>query len=262
MNPNQNKTALVTGASGGIGESLARQLAANGYALVLVARSRNKLEEIASQLKQQHNTNTVVIETDLSLPNATEQLVQEIKNQNLHINLLVNNAGIGSYGLFHQLDAGEQQRILMLNIVALTMLTRALLPDMVARGAGKIMNVASTAAFMPGPLMAVYYASKAYVLSFSEALSEELIGTGVTVTTLCPGPTTTDFQVRAEMTESKLVRGKNLMTSNEVAMLGVAAMERGQRIVIPGAMNQLQAFSPRIVPRALMPKIVKRIQEK
>jgi short-subunit dehydrogenase len=184
----------------------------------------------------------------------------ELETRGLDVDVLVNNAGIGEYGEFALGDPIKQQHMISLNVMTLTMLTRALLPKMLEHKSGRIMNVASTAGFMPGPLMSVYYATKAYVLSFSEALAEELVGTGVTVTALCPGPTESDFQARADMQDSKLVKGKTLMTCKEVSEEGVAALERGQRVVIPGFINQIQALTSRFLPRAIVPGIIKNVQ--
>ncbi len=254
------KTALITGASGGIGEALARSLAQHGYNLILVARTASKLEALGAELTAKNGVETVSISSDLSAFDASEKLIAELETRKLNVDVLVNNAGFADYGEFATGDPIKQQQMISLNILTLTMLTRHLLPKMLERKFGRIMNVASTAAFMPGPLMSVYYASKAYVLSFSEALGEELLGTGVTVTALCPGPTESDFQARADMQESKLVQGKTLMTSREVAEQGVAALERGQRVVIPGIMNQIQAQVSRFLPRAIVPGIIKNIQ--
>ncbi len=254
------KTALITGASGGIGEALARTLAQHGYDLILVARTMGKLEALGAELSAKNGIQTTSISSDLSAFDASEKLIAELETRNLNVDVLVNNAGFGEYGEFATGDPIKQQQMISLNILTLTMLTRHLLPKMLERKFGRVMNVASTAAFMPGPLMSVYYASKAYVLSFSEALGEELLGTGVTVTALCPGPTESDFQARAAMQDSKLVQGKTLMTSREVAEQGVAALERGQRVVIPGIMNQIQAQAARFLPRAIVPGIIKNIQ--
>jgi uncharacterized protein len=254
------KTALITGASGGIGEALARVLAQHGYDLILVARTISKLEALGAELSAKNGIQTFSISSDLSAFDASEKLIADLETRKLNVDVLVNNAGFGEYGEFATGDPVKQQQMISLNILTLTMLTRALLPKMLERKFGRIMNVASTAAFMPGPLMSVYYASKAYVLSFSEALGEELLGTGVSVTALCPGPTESDFQARASMQESKLVQGKTLMTSREVAEQGVAALERGQRVVIPGIINQIQAQAARFLPRAIVPGMMKNIQ--
>ncbi len=253
---NAQPIALVTGASGGIGEAIARELHPK-YKLILVARSQDKLQKLSQELG-----GAEVIALDLSVPDATRQLTGELTARGLQVDALVNNAGFADYGEFWGADLAKLEQMLMLNMVTLTLLTRALLPNMVARKSGKVMNVASTAAFMPGPLMAVYYASKAYVLSLSEALSEELHGTGVSVTALCPGPVESGFQARAAMQDSKLLSSpmNPMMSGAEVARQGVAAMEAGARVVIPGLSNQLLTLMPRLVPRAFVPGMVKNAQ--
>jgi uncharacterized protein len=257
-----SQTALVTGASGGIGEDLARELAARQYNLVLVARSADKLEALGQELRQKYGIESTIIAMDLSTPDAAERLNKELETRQLSIDVLINNAGFADYGEFWNLDGNKTAQMLHLNITTLTMLSRTLLPGMVARKKGRIMNVASTAAFMPGPLMSVYYASKNYVLALSEGLSEELAGTGVTVTALCPGPVETGFQARAAMENSKLLKNpmNPMMASHEVAKQGIAALERGQRVIIPGTMNQLLAMVPRWLPRAIVPRMVKNAQ--
>lgn len=257
--PNR-KTALVTGASGGIGKSIARELAAQKHDLILMARSQDKLEALGNELAQKHGITATAIALDLSTPTAARDIVRELEARGLRVDVLINNAGFADFGEFAASDPVKQEQMLHLNITTLTMLTRFLLPGMIERKFGRVMNVASTAAFMPGPLMSVYYATKAYVLSFSEAIAEELIGTGVSVTALCPGPTESGFQARAAMQDSKLVQGKSLMSSAEVVREALSALERGQGVVIPGFMNQLQALLPRLLPRALVPGIVKNAQ--
>jgi uncharacterized protein len=251
-------TALVTGASGGIGEALAREFAANKHDLVLVARSESKLRTLADELAAKHGITADVIAADLGASDAVATLVAALGDR--RIDVLVNNAGVGTYGPFHETDAVKLEQMLQINMVALTSLTRALLPSMVERKSGKVLNVASTAAFMPGPLMAVYYATKAYVLSLGEALQEELKGTGVTVTTLCPGPIATGFQAEADMGSSKLVKGKQLMSAETCAKVAVSKTLRGATVVIPGFVNRLQATSPRFLPRRLVPGMVRRAQ--
>ena len=245
---NSKPIALVTSASGGIGKAIARELAPN-YQLVLVARSADKLNALAAQLI---GAETIVL--DLSIADAVQKLTRELETRNLDIGVLVNNADCGEFWLA---DPKKLEETIMLNVVTLTMPTRALLPAMAARKAGKVMNVASTAAFMPGPLMVVYYASKAFVLSFSEELS----GTGVSVTALCPGPVSMGFQNTAAMQDSKLLSNP-LMDSASVARAAVKALEYKQRVVIPGTSNQLLALLPRFVPRALIPGIVKNAQSR
>jgi short-subunit dehydrogenase len=251
-------TALVTGASGGIGEALARELAAHGHDLVLVARSADRLRSLADELGGARGIGAEVIVADLGSPGGSQIVVDALGGR--RIDVLVNNAGIGSFGTFHETEPAQLEQMMQLNMVALTALTRALVPGMVERGDGRILNVASTAAFMPGPLMAVYYATKAYVLSLGEALHQELKGTGVTVTTLCPGPIATGFQAGADMESSKLVRGRTLMTPETCAKVAVRALLRGRGVVIPGWKNRVQAMSPRFLPRRFVPGIVERAQ--
>ncbi|HZI13061.1 MAG TPA: SDR family oxidoreductase [Myxococcus sp.] len=258
----QRQTALITGASSGIGLDFAWLFAEAGHDLVLVARGEEKLQALAKEVEAKHGVRAVALPADLADPAAPARLVEALKARGLQVDVLVNNAGFGGYGAFVQADAEEQQRMIQVNVLALTVLTRLLLPDMVARKTGRVLNVASTAAFQPGPLMAVYYATKAYVLSFSEALGNELEGTGVTVTCLCPGPTKTGFQGRAKMEESKLVKGKEMMDSRTVARAGLEALVRGQAVVIPGFMNKMLAASVRFLPRAAATRIVRNIQER
>jgi uncharacterized protein len=253
-------TALITGASGGIGLELARIFAAQNYNLVLVARSENKLREIANELQQHHNVTIRVLAKDLSQPSAPDEIFHELQAQNIPVDVLVNNAGFGSYGPFWETPLDNELQLLQLNIVALTHLTKLFLPGMRQRRKGKILNVASTAAFQPGPLMAVYYASKAYVLSFSQALSEELRGSGVTVTALCPGPTTSGFQERAAMQSSKLIEA-NMMTSRQVAVAGFRGLMRGKDVIVPGLQNKALGILAKYLPTSVALKIVKRAQE-
>lgn len=259
----QPATALITGASGGIGEAIARQLAARGAHLILVARSEGKMQELSQELSAQHGITAHVIALDLTRPDAGEVLEREVAARQLTVDILVNNAGFGGFSEFWTQDAGEINRMVAVNIAALTDLTRRFLPAMVTRGRGRVLNVASTAAFMPGPLMAVYYASKAYVLSFSEAVNEELRGTGVSVTALCPGPVATGFQDTASLGESKLMSAgvrMAMLSADEVAKLGVDAMLRGQAVLVAGGLNRVQTLMPRLLPRAAMTRLLARIQ--
>jgi len=254
-------TALVTGASGGIGEELARLFAADGHSLVLVARSRDKLSALAEELSDRHNVNARVLPADLARAEAPREIFEELQSDAVTVDALVNNAGIGSYGLFAETDAKTELDLLQINVVALTHLTKLFLPQMIARRRGYVLNVASTAAFQPGPLMAVYYASKAYVLSFSEALANETSGTGVRVSVLCPGPTETGFVAAAGMGESKLFDA-NVMSARAVAVEGYRGMLSGKTIVIPGLRNRLLASGYRFAPRGLITKVVRGIQER
>ena len=242
--------ALVTGASGGIGLEIARVLAPD-HDLVLVARSAAKLETLSEELGGAR-----VIAADLSDPSAVAKIVAEVPS----VDVLVNNAGVGDFGEFANADVDRTLAMIQLNVTSVTALARHYLPGMLERGSGRILNVASTASFLPGPLMAVYYATKAYVLSFSEAIAEEVRGSGVTVTALCPGPTGTGFQAAADMELSPLVAGKKLPSAAEVAAHGVAAMNKGDAIVVPGFMNKVMASSVRITPRPVIRRLVHKLQ--
>lgn len=253
-------TALVTGASSGIGLELANCLARGGYDLVLVARNREKLKQVASTLSHRHNVRVLILVKDLSRPAAPQKVFEELQRANVQIDVLVNNAGLGIYGPFVKGDVDQMLSVVQVNVTALTHLTRLFLPSMLERGQGRVLNVASTAAFQPGPLMAVYFASKAYVLSLSEALSNETEGSGVSITCLCPGPTQSDFQNRAQMSTSKLSES-NLMSASQVANIGYRAMMRGQALVIPGKNNAFWAWFTRLLPRSTTPKIVRRVQD-
>jgi short-subunit dehydrogenase len=253
-----NQTALITGASGGIGLDLAKLFAADGYNVILVARSADKLGLLASALKGQYNIDAVAVPIDLADPAAPEELFRLLEEQGIGVDVLVNNAGFGTHGPFAESDLMAEMQMLQVNIAALVHLTRLFLPNMLANKRGRILNVASTAAFQPGPYMAGYYASKAFVLSFSEAIAAELSGTGVTVTALCPGPTDTGFQKRAGMEETLLFKA-NTMTSVEVARIGYRGMLKGKRVVITGWKNKLLAFSTRLAPRNVVTAITKKL---
>ncbi len=257
----RKQTALITGASGGIGYELTKLFAHDGYNLVLVARSEQKLTQIANDLKQKYGIAVKVIAKDLSIPTASEEIFQQTQQESIKVDVLVNNAGFASYGLFHEIDMTSELQMMQVNVVCLTHLTKLFLPDMVKQGSGKILNLASTAAFQPGPLMAVYYATKAYVLSFSEAIANELEGTGVTVTALCPGPTESGFQQRAAMEDSKLVSGQKIMDAETVAKIGYRGLLDGKTVVIPGVKNKLLAESVRFTPRKIVTKLVRNMQE-
>jgi uncharacterized protein len=256
------ETALVTGASSGIGLDLARILAGHGHDLVLVARSEGKLLELAVELEKRNDITAHVISTDLAQPNAASALAGELKSRGIEVDILVNNAGFGLAGPFVETDLRRELEMIQVNIVALTELTKHLLAPMVERKRGRILNVASTASFQPGPLMAVYYATKAYVLSFSEAIGDELRNSGVTVTALCPGPTETGFAVAADVTETRLFTMMRPMSSQKVARAGYEGMMAGRRIVIPGAKNKMLVQSLRISPRRAVTMLVRKFQEK
>ncbi len=246
-----NLTALVTGASSGIGEALAGLMAADGLRLVITARRTETLEALASDWRTRHGVEVVVIGCDLARPGAAHDLAAELEQRGVLVDYLVNNAGIGTFGPFAHIPVETTEGMLRLNIEALTTLTRLLLPGIVARR-GKIMNIASTAAFQPAPIMAVYYASKAYVLHFSEALAHELADSGVTVTAFCPGPTASEFQSRAKMQKSRLFQLAPVPDSATVARAAWQAMRAGRRVAIPGVMNWVLAQSVRFTPRRLV----------
>ena len=255
------QTALVTGASSGIGLELAMLLAASGHNLVLVARDAAALERVATSARAMGVT-AHVLPLDLATPGAVEELMSALAGDaaTSQIDILINNAGYALYGSFLETDPADEARMLHLNIVTLTALTKRLLPGMVARGHGRVLNLASTAAFLPGPRMAVYFATKAYVLSFSEALAEELraSGSGVTVTVLCPGPTATGFQRRAGLGASRLFGG-GTADAKQVAQAGFNAMMKGQVVVVPGLTNRLLLGGSRLIPRVVLRRITRRL---
>lgn len=255
-------TALITGASNGIGLELARVHASKGDHLVLTARNKSKLDELKAELESKHQIRVYTIGKDLALPESARELYEETARLGIRIDYLINNAGFGDFGMFAERDWDNQHQMIQLNITALTHLTRLYLQEMLQRGSGKIMNVASTAAFQPGPLMAVYYATKAYVLHFSEAVANEVRNKGVTITALCPGPTESGFQSAASMEESRLFKGKKIPSSRSVAEYGYKAMMKGQAVAIHGIMNNILAFFVRFTPRAIVVKVTRIIQSK
>ena len=253
---NSKTYTLITGASGGIGYDLAQLAAADGKNLVIVARSSDKLDQMAEIIRENNKTEVISIAVDLSDETGVNKLISEISENNIQLDAWINNAGFGDFGDFSKADLPKNMEMIRLNISALTQLSHFAMQRMLKAGKGKIMNVASTAAFMPGPGMAVYYASKAYVLSFSEALTRELKGTGITVTTLCPGPTDTDFATSAGLGKSLMHRILPPSTSIAVAKAGYKAMMKGKAIEIPGITNKLSAISPRFSPRSMVRNMI------
>jgi len=249
-------TALVTGASGGIGAELAKLCAAGGYDVVLVARSAGKLAELAASLSKAHGIAARPLVADIADPAAPQSIFQQTRGDNVEI--LINNAGFGVLGAFADTDWARQAQMIQVNIAALAHLTRLYLPEMLRRGSGRILNVASTAAFVPGPFMAMYYASKAFVVSFSHAVDNEVKGTGVTVTALCPGPTLTGFSEAAGTSESKLFQGV-AMSAADVASDGYRAMMAGKAEVISGARNRWMILGTRLAPRTMLAGIARRL---
>ncbi len=255
-------TALITGASSGIGLELAKEFAKHSHNLVLVARSADKLESLKTELVKDYGIEVLNIPKDLSQPGAPQEIYQTLKEKNISIHYLINNAGFGDFGFFHETNWDKEASMIDLNVRSLTEMTKLFVRDMVANRNGRILNLASTASFQPGPLMAVYYATKHYVLSFSEAIANELRDYNVTVTALCPGPTASGFQSASDIEDSKLVKGKKLPTSKEVAVYGYKALMKGKRVAIHGTMNRLLAESVRFMPRNMVTKTVRKLQEK
>jgi uncharacterized protein len=241
-----NQYVLITGASSGIGYEMAKTFANNGYNLVLVARRVEPMQELVSKYP---NVEIKIISKDLSLDNACEELFQELKN--VKVDILVNNAGFGDSGEFHTLDKAKQLNMIDLNVRALTELTHSFGSLMVSRNQGRILNVASVVAFMPGPKMATYFATKAYVLSFSQALSQEWGKYGVQVMALCPGVTKSGFQDVANQSHMQMVQTKGIPTSAEVAQYGYMQLMMGKTLVVHGMINKLYAFLPKVLPRKL-----------
>lgn len=255
------KTAVITGASSGIGLEFARIFAKNKCNLVLVARSAEKLNELSDELIKAHNIKVKVIAKDLSDKNVPAEIKAELDKEKIEVEYLINNAGFGGYGLFHETDLKKENDMIQVNVTSLVELSKFFVKEMVKRNSGRILNVASTAAFQPGPLMSIYYATKAFVLSLSEAMAYELRDTNVTVTCLCPGPTKSNFQNAANINESGLVKGRKIPSSYDVALYGYNAMMKGGYLAIEGFMNKLMAFGVRFMPRKMVLATVYKIQK-
>jgi uncharacterized protein len=254
-------TAVITGASVGIGRAFAQICARDKFDLVLIARSQAQLDSLAAELRQNTGRTVLTISQDLAEPGAADKVFQEVNRSGLSVDVLINNAAFGLLGRFWEVDRHKQLQMIQLNIAALTDLTRLFLPLFIEQRRGRILNVASTAAFQPGPLMSVYYASKAYVVSFSQAIHNEARFYGVTVTCLCPGPTKTEFAQRAGMNATRLFAGKMSMSAERVAEIGYRAMKRGKPLVIAGRLNALGAFLTRFAPMQLTAAMARRMQE-
>jgi len=251
----KRKTALITGATSGIGHQLSKLFAQNGYNLVLVARDEPKLEQRSDELKKAFGISTKVISKDLSVISSPEEIFVEVQRESIQIDILVNNAGFQEYGPFSETDLQNEIQMIQVHIASLTHLTKLFLPGMLKQGHGRILNLGSTGSFIPGgPLNAVYCATKAYVLSFSEAIAEELKNTKITVTALCPGATNTAFAQRAQIEDIRLFKF-GVMDAKKVAEIGYHALMKGKRIVVPGIANKLTVFSLRYMPRRLLTTI-------
>ncbi|MFP4302099.1 MAG: SDR family NAD(P)-dependent oxidoreductase [Spirochaetaceae bacterium] len=253
--------ALVTGASSGIGLEFSRILAREGYSLVIAARRLDRLRELATDLEQQYDAEVEVIESDLSSCEGAWELYRSVRQREIVPGVLINNAGIGDLGEFAEMDIKRLVSMLEVNCVSLACVTRLFLPEMIARGGGRILNVSSAAAFQPGPYMAAYYASKAFVQSLSEALSEELAERGVTVTALCPGPTRSEFQEAARMNTAKYFSKPGIPTAQEVAEYGYRTMLKGKRVAIHGFRFKLLLLLTRFLPRRTVVSAVSRLQQ-
>lgn len=255
------RTALITGSSNGIGYELARIHASKGGDLILVARNIAKLREIKAQLENKYHVQVYIMERDLSMASSAREIFDEVRQNHITVEYLINNAGFGNFGMFAESDWSRQEQMISLNVTTLAYFTWLFLPEMIYRRSGRIMNVASVASFAPGPTMAVYYATKAFVLSFSEAIHNEVSEYGITVTALCPGPTQSGFQESASLQDSKLFSGKNVPAAREVALFGYRSMMKGRMVAIHGIKNKILSQSIRLAPRAIVPKITRRIQE-
>lgn len=253
--------AIVTGASAGLGVEFAKLLAKDQYDLLLTARRKERLEQLADQLHKEYGIKSHCLSIDLNHANAASTIHEYLKKHHLKTDVLINNAGFGALGSFTDIELEEQLRMIQVNVSSLVHLTGLILPEMLARGKGRVMNVASTAAFQPGPLMAMYYATKAFVLSFSEAVHHEIRKTGVTVTCLCPGPTPTEFHQAAGMEDSKMFNSRMMVDPVTVARIGYQAMLKGKRLVIPGKLTNILAFSTRLAPRSLVLRFAERFQK-
>ncbi len=255
------KVALITGASSGIGREFARIHAENGGDLVITARRADKLKELKNELEQKHGVNVMVIAKDLSQSNAPKEIYDEVKNTGIEVDYLINNAGFGGRGKFHERDWNLDLTMIHLNVTALTALTRLFLPDFVQRNSGKILNVSSTASLLPGPLQAVYYATKAYVTSFSNAIAEELHDTNITITALLPGATETEFASTSGMDKTELF--KNTFSAREVAQDGYEGMLSGKLNVIAGltfGQKMMMATLP-FTPKKMLLSQIRKMQE-
>lgn len=255
------KTALITGASGGLGQAFAKAYAAQGFDLVLVARSTDTMLALKEELKSAQDVKVWVFPCDLVRKDAALSVAEFLKANDIQLDALVNNAGFGDFGPFARCNWEKQYEMVQVNVTALMQLTRCILPDMIARKHGVVLNVASIAAFQAGPLMSVYYASKAFVLSFTEALSVELKGTGVRVLALCPGPTKTGFEARANLKNSGLFHNMKVGGATDVVAYGLRMLEKGKVIAIPGLLNRTGIVLSKFAPRSLSAQVVYLIQK-
>ena len=255
-------TALITGASSGIGMSMARMLAEDGWNLIVIGRNVESMNALRDEIVSKNGVDVRVIEKDLSKIGASEEIYEEVSSAGLQVDFLINCAGLGDFGKFIESDPKKQERQILVNDLALTTMTRLFVPDMVARGSGRVLNVASIAAFQPGPLMSVYYGSKAYVLNFTEAIAVELKGTGVKVSVVCPGPVDTPFLELAGQTGQNMFKKSACTTPDKVARYGLKKAFKGKVVIVVGFSSKLLMFAERFLPRCLVRNVVHMIQRK
>lgn len=253
---NKEGYALITGASSGIGYELAKVLAKDGKNIVIVARSQDKLEELKTEIENKYGTSVRVLPKDLSNPNAPQEIFSELEKDGVNVDVLVNNAGYCVYGMFSETDLQKELEMIQVNATSLIHLTKLFLKGMLENKSGSILNVASLCAFLPAPLESIYCATKSYVLHFSEALANELQGTGVSITCLCPGLAKTEFHKRAHMENTKVGKRK-MMDAANVAEAGYKALKRGKVIVIPGLQYKFAPLLARVAPRNVITKILR-----
>lgn len=252
---NLNKYTLITGGSDGIGFELAKLFAESKNNLIIVARNKNKLENIEKNFKKEYRISIEVIQCDLSVDKACEKIIKIVEEKNIIVDNLINCAGIGSFGFFHESEEGFEEKLININILSLTILTKYFLGKMIERREGGILNVASTAAFIGGPKMSIYYSSKAYVLSLTEALHDEVKDLGIRISCLCPGPVKTSFQKKAGIKKSKK-SARYLMNASQVAKKAYTGFRKGKTIIIPGYKNKLLILGSKLIPRAASRKII------
>lgn len=254
--------ALITGATGGIGAETAELMASKKHDLILTARSEENLKLFACRLEETYKITAIIFQADLTAKKERDRLISFIRDNNFQIEFLINNAGFGDYGVFSTSKRSLNEKMIQVNITALTHFTREFLPDMLRRGHGRIMNVASMAGFMPGPVMSVYYASKAYVQSFSQAVAEEVRGSGVTVTALCPGPVSTDFLTKSSYEKAFIMKLLKPANPKDIARFGYKAMMKGKTMAIPGAVNRFLLLAVRLAPRRLIVSMLNKLHRK
>lgn len=251
----ENKFTLITGGSEGIGFELAKLFANEKNNILLVARSNKKLQEAKEYLERIYNIGVITLSLDLGVDNSCEKLFKFVEENNLVVDNLINNAGIGSFGFFHEEDEGFEEKIIDLNITCLTKITKHFLNKMIERKSGGVLNVASTAAFVGGPKMALYYATKSYVLALTEAIHDEVSEYGIKVSCLCPGPVRTNFQDKAGIKKSESAK-KYLMSAQDVARIGFVNYKKGKTIIVPGVKNKILVLGNKLIPRALSRRII------